>query len=303
MATEAEWHANGALVRSHLGDIPLVARGKVRDIYDLDKHLLLVTTDRISAFDCILPTPIPDKGRVLNSISVFWFDHFSRIVPNHVISASVDEFPTELHPYRDQLQGRSMLVKKAAMFSIECVARGYLSGSGWKEYVATGSVRGISLPTGLQQSDRLPEAIFTPATKAESGHDINISFDEATRYVPAGYLIELRKTTLRLYEEAAHYALDRGIIIADTKFEFGLINGRIVLADEVLTPDSSRFWPKDQWNPGSPQPSFDKQFVRDYLETLDWDKTDPAPGLPTDIVERTSDKYRDAFQMITGRGV
>lgn len=302
-AAEGEWHPNGALVRSHLGGIPLVGRGKVRDIYDLDKHLLLVTTDRISAFDCILPTPIPGKGQVLNSISVFWFDHFAASVPHHLISASVHDYPPELQPYARQLDGRSMLVRKAAMFSVECVARGYLSGSGWKEYQATGAVCGIALPSGLRQSDALPEPIFTPATKAQSGHDINISFEEATRHVPAGYLMELRATTLRLYREAAAYALDRGIIIADTKFEFGLMNGRIVLADEVLTPDSSRFWPKDLYAPGGPQPSFDKQYVRDYLETLDWDKTDPAPELPAEVVEKTSAKYLEAYRRLTGRSL
>ncbi len=301
--TDGEWHANGALIRSHLGDIPLVARGKVRDIYDLGKQLLLVTSDRLSAFDCILPTPIPGKGNVLNSISVFWFDRFAASMPHHLISDNVNDFPLELQPYRRQLDGRSMLVKKAAMFSVECVARGYLSGSGWKEYQQTKAICGITLPDGLQQSDRLPEPIFTPATKAESGHDINISFEEATRHVPAGYLMELRNNTLRLYQDAAAYAWERGIIIADTKFEFGLLNGRIVLADEVLTPDSSRFWPRDQYAPGGIQPSFDKQYVRDYLETLDWDKTDPAPALPDEVVKRTSEKYMEAYRLLTGRSL
>jgi phosphoribosylaminoimidazole-succinocarboxamide synthase len=300
MASGGEWHENGALIQSHLGDIPLVAHGKVRDIYDLGEHLLLVTSDRISAFDCILPTPIPDKGRVLTQISAFWFSRFARSMPNHLISVSIDDYPAMLHPFRDQIEGRSMLVRKAAMFSVECVARGYLAGSGWKEYLANRTVCGISLPDGLQESSQLPEPIFTPATKAQSGHDINISFDEATRYVPAGYLVELRDHTLRIYKDAAEYAAKRGIVMADTKFEFGLINGRIVLADEVLTPDSSRFWPMDQWRPGGPQPSFDKQYVRDYLETLDWDKKDPAPALPDDIVARTSEKYREAYERLTG---
>jgi phosphoribosylaminoimidazole-succinocarboxamide synthase len=300
MKTEGEWHPNGALIRSHLGDLPLVARGKVRDIYDLGDELLLVTTDRISAFDCILPTPIPDKGRVLNSISVFWFNRFRSLTPHHMVTASLSEYPTKLQAFHKQLSGRSMIVKKVAMFSIECVARGYLSGSGWKEYQRTGAVCGIRLPAGLRESDKLPEPIFTPATKAQVGHDINISFEEAARLVPAGYLVELRDLTLQIYKEASAYALERGIVIADTKFEFGLLNGRLILADEALTPDSSRFWPAELWNPGGPQPSYDKQFVRDYLETLDWDKTDPAPELPNDIVAKTSAKYRDAYRQLTG---
>jgi phosphoribosylaminoimidazole-succinocarboxamide synthase len=303
VGTEGIWHQNGALIRSELGEIPLLARGKVRDIYDLDKHLLLVTTDRLSAFDCILPTPIPRKGEVLNAISEFWFHRFAATVPHHLVSANVNDYPPELQPFRRQLQGRSMLVRKAAMFTVECVARGYLSGSGWKEYQQTQAICGIQLPAGLQHSSKLPEPIFTPATKAQTGHDINISFEEATRHVPAGYLLELRETTLRLYQDAADYALERGIIIADTKFEFGLLNGRIVLADEVLTPDSSRFWPSQHYAPGGIQPSFDKQYVRDYLETLDWDKQDPAPALPEDVVERTSQKYQDAYRLLTGRSL
>ncbi len=301
--TEGIWHQNGALIRSELGDTPLLARGKVRDIYDLDKQLLLVTTDRLSAFDCILPTPIPMKGRVLNAISEFWFHRFEATVPHHLISANVSDYPPELQPFRKQLEGRSMLVKKAAMFTVECVARGYLSGSGWKEYQQAQAICGIALPPGLQHSSQLPVPIFTPATKAQSGHDINISFELATKHVPAGYLMELRETTLRLYQDAASYALERGIIIADTKFEFGLLNGRIVLADEVLTPDSSRFWPKDQYAPGGIQPSFDKQYVRDYLETLDWDKTDPAPALPDEVVARTSEKYQEAYRLLTGKSL
>lgn len=300
MENHALRHPNGAILRTHLGDVPLLARGKVRDIYDLGDHLLLVTTDRLSAFDCILPTPIPDKGRVLNQISVFWFHRFSGIVRNHLVSPEFDDFPQTLRPFRDQLEGRTMLVRKAAMFAVECVARGYISGSGWKEYRSSGAICGISLPAGLKESSQLPEPIFTPATKAQSGHDMNISFDEATQYVPAGYLSQLRQLTLRIYREAAEYAEARGILIADTKFEFGLIDGEIVLGDEVLTPDSSRFWPKDQWNPGGPQPSFDKQFVRDYLETLDWDKVDPAPPLPDEIASRTSEKYREAYRLLTG---
>lgn len=293
-------HTNGAILRTHLGEIPLVARGKVRDIYDLDDHLLLVTTDRLSAFDCVLPTPIPDKGRVLNQMSVFWFERFAGVVPNHLVSADFSDFPGILHPYRDQIEGRSMLVRKAAMFSVECVARGYLSGSGWKEYRTSRSVCGIALPAGLEESGRLPEAIFTPATKAQSGHDINVSFEEATQLVPAGYLRQLRDLTLRIYKDAAAHAEQRGILIADTKFEFGLIDGEIALADEVLTPDSSRFWPKDQWRPGGPQASYDKQYVRDYLETLSWDKTDPAPPLPEEVARKTSEKYQEAFRLLTG---
>ncbi len=300
MENQALRHPNGAILRTHLGDIPLLARGKVRDIYDLGDHLLLVTTDRLSAFDCVLPTPIPDKGRVLNQISVFWFHRFSDVVRNHLVSPEFDDFPQSLRPFRDQLEGRTMLVRKAAMFAVECVARGYLSGSGWKEYRSSGAVCGIPIPAGMKESGKLPEPIFTPATKAQSGHDMNISFDEATQYVPAGYLSQLRQLTLRIYQEAAEYAEARDILIADTKFEFGLIDGEIVLGDEVLTPDSSRFWPKNEWNPGGPQPSFDKQFVRDYLETLDWDKVDPAPALPDEIAQRTSEKYREAYRLLTG---
>lgn len=300
MPNRALRHSNGAILRTHLGEIPLVARGKVRDIYDLGDHLLLVTTDRLSAFDCILPTPIPEKGRVLNQMSVFWFERFAGVVRNHLVSADFPDFPGILSPYRDQIEGRSMLVRKAAMFSVECVARGYLSGSGWKEYRASRSICGIALPPGLEESGRLPGPIFTPATKAESGHDINVSFEEATQLVPAGYLRQLRDLTLRIYTEAAAYAEERGILIADTKFEFGLIDGEIALADEVLTPDSSRFWPKDQWRPGAPQPSYDKQYVRDYLETLDWDKTDPAPPLPDSVALRTSEKYQEAYRILTG---
>lgn len=301
MTNAAPRHPNGAISRTHLGDIPLVARGKVRDIYDLGEHLLLVATDRLSAFDCVLPTPIPDKGRVLTQMSVFWFERFADVVRNHLVSVEVSDFPAVLHPYRDQIEGRSMLVRKAAMFSVECVARGYISGSGWKEYRANHSVCGIPLPPRLEESGRLPEAIFTPATKAKSGHDINVSFEEATQYVPAGFLRQLRRLTLEIYTKAAAYAEERGILIADTKFEFGLINDEIVLADEVLTPDSSRFWPKDLWRPGGPQPSYDKQYVRDYLETLDWDKTDPAPALPGEVAAKTSEKYREAYRLLTGK--
>jgi phosphoribosylaminoimidazole-succinocarboxamide synthase len=281
--------------------VQLRARGKVRDIYEIDEHLLLVTTDRISAFDCILPTGIPRKGEVLNRISLFWFDFLRGTVENHLVTADVDRYPELLRPFANQLRGRSVLVRKADMVQLECVARGYLSGSGWKEYKATGSVCGISLPAGLSESSRLPEPIFTPATKAETGHDVNISFEQAAASFSSELVSRLRDLTLGIYRKAAEYAESRGIIIADTKFEFGFIDDRLVLADEVLTPDSSRFWPKDLYRPGGPQPSYDKQFVRDYLESLDWNKTPPAPVLPEDVAQRTSEKYQEAYRLLTGQ--
>jgi phosphoribosylaminoimidazole-succinocarboxamide synthase len=282
-------------------DFPLVARGKVRDVYAIgDDRLLLVATDRISAFDCILGSPIPGKGRLLTQISLFWFDLFRELTPNHLITANVDEFPAPLPPYRDQLEGRTMLVRRARMVDIECVARGYLAGSGWKEYKASGTVCGIKLPAGLTESAELPEPIFTPATKAHSGHDENISFERAAELAGAELAAQLRDCTLALYRRAAAYARTRGIIIADTKFEFGFIGDQLVLADEVLTPDSSRFWPADDYAPGRPQASFDKQYVRDWLETLDWNKQPPAPELPEDVVARTYEKYREAFDRLTG---
>ena len=284
-------------------DLPfkLHGRGKVRDIYDLGDKLLIVVTDRISAFDCILPNGIPRKGDVLNQISAFWFENTADIVKNHVISTDVDEYPSELQDHRDVLAGRSMLVQKTEPLPIECVARGYLAGSGWKEYKESGSVCGIKLPEGLVESDKLPEAIFTPATKAESGHDINISFDEAAKIVGPDIAEKVKKLTLGLYEFAASLANEKGIIICDTKFEFGKLDGEIILIDEALTPDSSRFWPKDDYEPGRSQKSYDKQYVRDYLESLDWDKTPPAPKLPEDVVSGTSRKYIDAFERISGR--
>ena len=268
------------LTETHLPGIPLRARGKVRDIYECGDDLLLITTDRISAFDYILPTGIPRKGEVLNKLSLFWFDFLRDTVENHIITAQVNEYPLELQPFAAQLKDRSVLVKKADMVQVECVARGYLSGSGWKEYQAAGSVCGISLPSGLQESSRLPEPIFTPATKAETGHDINISFEQACARFGADRMTRLRDLTLAIYAKAVAYAETRGIIIADTKLEFGYIGDRLILADEVLTPDSSRFWPKDQYKPGGPQPSYDKQFVRDHLEAIRWNKQPRARSSP-----------------------
>jgi phosphoribosylaminoimidazole-succinocarboxamide synthase len=288
------------LTQTDLPGVPLRARGKVRDIYEVGENLLLVTTDRISAFDYILPTGIPQKGEVLNSISLFWFDFLRDTVDNHLITADVAAYPSELHQYADQLRGRSALVRKAEMVQLECVARGYLAGSGWKEYVATGAVCGIPLPAGLQESSRLPEPIFTPATKAETGHDINISFGEAGSKFGADLVSQLRELTMAIYSKAAAYAESRGIIIADTKFEFGFIDGRLVLADEVLTPDSSRFWPADKYQPGGAQPSFDKQFVRDWLEQIQWNKQPPAPVIPDNVARQTSEKYQEAFRLLTG---
>ena len=278
----------------------LVHRGKVRDIYEAGENLLFIATDRISAFDCVLPNGIPDKGRVLTQMSLFWFDHLKDVVPNHLLTAEVDEYPIELRQFRDQLEGRSMLVKKAEMFPVECVARGYVSGSGWKDYRRTGAICGIPLPAGLQESGQLPEPIFTPATKAQTGHDENISFEEASAVIGESTAKKLKDLTLGIYAKASAYARERGIILADTKFEFGLINGEITLGDEVLTPDSSRYWPADTYAPGGPQKSFDKQFVRDYLETLDWDKQPPAPPLPEEVILKTAAKYREAYETLTG---
>ncbi|HYP05031.1 MAG TPA: phosphoribosylaminoimidazolesuccinocarboxamide synthase [Bryobacteraceae bacterium] len=291
------------LTQTDLPGVPLRARGKVRDIYDVGDQLLLVTTDRISAFDYILPTGIPRKGEVLNRISLFWFEFLRDTVDNHVITADVAQYPAELQPFTDQLRGRSVLCRKADMIQIECVARGYLSGSGWKEYQATGSVCGIALPPGLVESSRLPEPIFTPATKADTGHDINISFEQAASAVGSELATTLRHLTLGIYAKAAAYAETRGIIIADTKFEFGFIDKRLVLADEVLTPDSSRFWPKDLYKPGGAQPSYDKQFVRDHLEAVRWNKQPPAPVLPEEVARKTSEKYQEAYRLLTGESL
>ncbi|MGO8756932.1 MAG: phosphoribosylaminoimidazolesuccinocarboxamide synthase [Terracidiphilus sp.] len=293
-----------ALLTTNLGNVPLLGRGKVRDLYAVDGHLLLVATDRISAFDHVLATGIPDKGKVLTQISLFWFDLLKKLVPNHLITADVSEFPAALQPYRDQLEGRSMLVKRAQMFPVECVARGYLTGSGWKEYKASGTVCGIGLPAGLLDGSRLPEPIYTPATKAEGGeHDENISFDAVVKVVGADAAAKLRELTLAIYQRAADHAESRGLILADTKFEFGATEEGIILADEVLTPDSSRFWDGKTWKPGGAQPSFDKQFVRDYLEEIRWNKQAPAPGLPEEVVERTRAKYLEAFRRLTGREI
>ncbi|MDW5266736.1 MULTISPECIES: phosphoribosylaminoimidazolesuccinocarboxamide synthase [Acidobacteriaceae] len=291
-----------ALLQTSLGDLPLVARGKVRDIYDLgSQQLLFVATDRISAFDHVLATGITDKGRILTQLSLFWFDLLKDIVKNHLITADTTQFPSSCQPYLDQLTGRSMLVKRAEMFPVECVVRGYISGSGWKDYRQTGSICGIKLPTGLRESDKLPEPIFTPAAKNNVGHDENISFEKMVDTIGQKAAEDLRSLTLKIYEKASKHAASRGLILADTKFEFGLINGEITLADEVLTPDSSRYWPAETYNPGGAQPSFDKQYVRDYLESIHWNKQAPAPGLPPEVVEKTKAKYLEAFRLITGR--
>lgn len=281
--------------------LPLLGRGKVRDIYDLGDVLLFIASDRISAFDCILGSGIPCKGRILTQMSLFWFDFMQDVAPSHLLTADIRQYPKRLARHRKMLEGRSMLVKKAQMIQVECVARGYLAGSGWKEYREKGSVCGIPLPTGLRDGDALPEPIFTPATKAQSGHDMNVSFQYVAKKLGVDLAGQLRDLTLELYSRAAKYALQRGIIVADTKFEFGFVNGRLVLADEVLTPDSSRYWPADTYRPGGPQYSFDKQYVRDYLETLNWDKRPPAPSLPPEVVSKTSEKYLEAFTRLTGR--
>jgi len=297
-----------ALLTTNLGDTPLLGRGKVRDLYAVGDALLLVATDRISAFDHVLGTGIPGKGKILTQISLFWFELLSEIVPNHIITADVSQFPALLAPYADQLEGRSMLVKRAAMFPVECVARGYLAGSGWKEYQASGTVCGIGLPIGLEDGSRLPEPVFTPATKSQDGaHDENISFEAMEGVVGEADAEELRRLTLAIYQKAAEHAERCGLILADTKFEFGRIfepgsrTEGIILADEVLTPDSSRFWEGSTWKPGGAQPSFDKQFVRDYLESIHWNKQVPAPSLPQEVAERTQQKYLDAFRRLTGR--
>jgi phosphoribosylaminoimidazole-succinocarboxamide synthase len=289
---------SAVISQTDFAGLKLRARGKVRDIYELGDQLLIVATDRLSAFDVVLPTPIPDKGPVLTQLSLFWFEKLARVVPNHVISA--DNFAGVLAPYADALQGRAMLVRRTEPVPIECVVRGYLSGSGWKDYQKTGSVCGIALPAGLRESDRLPEPIFTPSTKATSGHDENISFDETVERIGQPLAEKLRDTSLAIYKSAAEFASARGIIIADTKFEFGLVGGELIWIDEALTPDSSRFWPGNQYMPGKPQPSFDKQYVRDYLEKIGWNKQPPAPPLPADVVAATRDKYREAYQRVTG---
>ena len=275
------------------------ARGKVRDIYDLGDKLLIVATDRLSAFDVILPTPIPDKGRVLTQLSLFWFNLLNDVIPNHVISAT--EFPAPFDKFSDELAGRSMLVRKTKPLPVECVVRGYVSGSGWKDYQVTGKICGVTLPSGLRESDRLPEPIFTPATKAVSGHDENIPFSQAEKMVGKDLAERVRAVSLELYRRAAEHAEPRGIIVADTKFEFGLLNDELIWIDEALTPDSSRFWPAAHYSPGGPQASFDKQFVRDYLERMRWPKTPPGPELPPEVVDATREKYREAYRILTGR--
>src|SRR5213593_3940514 len=275
------------------------ARGKVRDIYDLGDKLLIVATDRLSAFDVVLPTPIPDKGRVLTQLSLFWFNLLKDVIPNHVLSAT--DFPAPFDKHREALEGRSMVVRKTKPLPIECVARGYLSGSAWKDYRATGKICGIALPAGLRESDRLSEPIFTPATKAATGHDENIPFEQAAALIGKELAEKVRAVSLEIYRRAAAYAEPRGVILADTKFEFGLLNNGLIWIDEALTPDSSRFWPAAQYNPGGPQPSFDKQFVRDYLEWIRWPKTPPGPELPPEVVDATRAKYREAFRILAGR--
>jgi phosphoribosylaminoimidazole-succinocarboxamide synthase len=288
------------LIATEFEDLQLYARGKVRDLYSVGDLLLLVATDRISAFDHVLATGIPGKGRVLTQISLFWFDYLSDVVPNHLVTAEVEQYPPQLRAYEEELRGRSMLVNRARMFPAECVVRGYLSGSGWKDYTQTGKICGIALPPGLRESERLPEPIFTPATKSMSGeHDENISFDEMVARVGGNHAEELRRLSLAIYAKASDHAEQRGLILADTKFEFGLTGRGIVLADEVLTPDSSRFWPSDGYVPGRPQPSFDKQFVRDYLQAVGWNKQAPAPELPADVVRQTQEKYEQALHLLT----
>jgi len=293
---------DSVLLQTDFPDLELHASGKVRDVYRLDnEHLLFVATDRISAFDYVLATGIPNKGRVLTQISLFWFDFLKDLVPNHVVTADVDRYPSHVKQYAGQLRGRSIMVTRGDMFPVECVVRGYLSGSGWKEYQRSGKVCGIPLPSGLKESARLPEPIFTPATKATTGHDINISFEEMCRIVDPGQSRQLRDISLKLYTTASDYARQRGIIIADTKFEFGMTAAGITLADEVLTPDSSRFWSADKYRPGTAQESYDKQYVRDYLEEIGWNKQPPAPSLPAEVALRTSEKYLDAYRQLTGR--
>lgn len=291
---------NNLVLNTDFPDITLLKRGKVRDIYDLGEQLLLVVTDRISAFDVILPNGIPGKGRVLTQISIYWFKQMEDIIPNHIVATQVEDFPKRLHKYTDILEGRSMLVKKAMPMPVECVVRGYLSGSGWKEYKDKGTVCGIRLPEGLVESSRLDEPIFTPSTKAEQGHDINISFDEVIRMVGEEMAERLKDVSIRIYSKARSMAEKKGIIIADTKFEFGLYNGELILIDELLTPDSSRFWSIKDYTPGRGQDSFDKQVVRDYLLTLDWDQTYPGPVLPNEIVEKTVARYREILKILTG---
>jgi phosphoribosylaminoimidazole-succinocarboxamide synthase len=292
-----------SVYRTELRGLAPALRGKVRDVYDLGTTLLLIATDRLSAFDCVFPDPIPDKGKVLNQLSAFWFERTRQVVPNHVIATDAAAFPDALRVHQTTLAGRSTLARKLDMLPIECVARGYLAGSGWKEYVARGTICGVRLPAGLKESDALPEPIFTPATKAESGHDENISFDTAAKIVGGETAERVRALTLTLYRDACRHAADKGILIADTKFEFGYDGATLTIGDEMLTPDSSRFWPASTYRPGGAQPSLDKQFVRDYVEGLGWDKRPPAPGLPDDIVQGLRGRYLDIFSRLTGKDV
>ena len=293
---------NDALLTTSLGDIPLTARGKVRDLYAIGDELLFIATDRISAFDHVLGSGIPDKGKILTQLSHFWFDFFADAVPNHLLADPSPKLLEILAPYESQIAGRSMIVKRAEMFPVECVVRGYISGSGWKDYLATGSVCGIELPKGLRESDKLPCPIFTPAAKINTGgHDENITFARMEQTIGPEYAARLRRLTFAIFEKASAHAASKGLILADTKFEFGLVDGTIVLADEVLTPDSSRYWPAESYSPGGPQPSFDKQYVRDYLESIHWNKQAPAPSLPEDVIANTRGKYLEAFRLITGR--
>ncbi len=291
---------NTRIVDTNFPELKLFKKGKVRDVYDLGASLLMVATDRISAFDVVMPNPIPDKGKILNQISLFWFEKMKPLVENHVITSKVDDYPDICLPYAEVLQGRSMLVKKTEPLPIECVVRGYISGSGWKSYLESGSVCGIKLSDGLKESDRLPEPIFTPSTKEELGdHDINIDFDETVKRIGKSHAEKLRSLSLSIYNRGSALAAEKGIIIADTKFEFGLVGDEIILIDEILTPDSSRFWPKQTYAPGGPQKSFDKQYLRDYLLTLDWDRTPPGPDLPEDVIKNTRQKYLDALNQLT----
>ena len=295
--------ASDPLYETNLPGIPLHARGKVRDIYDAGDFLVLVASDRLSAFDYILPTPIPSKGKVLTQLTVFWLGMLADLVPNHLVTTDPEQYPEPFPQFQEQLEGRSMLVRRAQMIDVECVARGYVSGSGWKDYRSSGAICGIRLPEGLSESSRLPEPIFTPATKAQSGHDENISFEVVAGQIGASLAERLRVLTLQIYHRASQYAESRGIILADTKFEFGFVDGELILADEVLTPDSSRFWPKDVYQPGGPQSSYDKQYVRDYLESIHWNKQPPAPALPPEVVQKTSAKYLEAYRVLTGKSL
>lgn len=290
-----------AVYETNFSGLKLLHRGKVRDLYEVDGHLLMVATDRISAFDVVMPTPIPDKGKVLTQLSVFWFNFLKDLVPNHLLSAEVEDYPPVCKPYAEELRLRSMLVKKTKPLPIECIVRGYLAGSGLKEYRRQGTVCGIKLPEGLKEADKLPEPIFTPSTKAQEGHDVNITFEECSQIVGRELAERVRKLSLNIYQKAASYAEEKGIIIADTKFEFGLLGDELLLIDEVLTPDSSRFWPREDYQPGRPQKSFDKQFLRDWLEEIGWDKKPPAPELPPEIVEKTRARYLEAYKRLTGK--